>query len=113
MQEVEAVCDRVIIINKGKIVADDDTSLLRSKAGDAAVIIVEFDRQVQRNRLSGIPGVRSAAIVDGNIWKLTSGAGTDIRPAVFKFAVDEQLTVLSLSRESQSLEGIFRQLTST
>ena len=113
MQEVEAVCDRVIIINKGKIVADDDTSLLRQQAGDTSVIIVEFDRPADKNRLRSIPGVRKAVNTENHIWKLTATAGDDIRPAVFKFAIDEQLTVLSLSRETQSLEGVFRQLTSS
>jgi ABC-2 type transport system ATP-binding protein len=111
MQEVEAVCDRVIIINKGRIVADDDTSLLRRQAGDMQSVIVEFDRPVSAARLKSIPGVRHAASLNGNFWKLTAPASEDIRPAVFKFAVAEQLTVLSMNREEQSLEGIFRQLT--
>jgi ABC-2 type transport system ATP-binding protein len=101
----------VIIVNKGKIAADDDTSLLQRRAGDSADIIVEFDRPATKNKLLAIPGVKSAAHLDNNTWRLTSAAGDDIRPAVFRFAVDEQLTVLSLSRETRSLEGVFRQLT--
>ncbi|MFM2207405.1 MAG: hypothetical protein RL213_1380 [Bacteroidota bacterium] len=111
MQEVEAVCDRVIIVNKGKIVADDDTSLLQRRTGDSADIVVEFDRPALKEKLLAISGVRSAIHLDNNTWRLTSSAGEDIRPSVFRFAVDEQLTVLSLSRETRSLEGVFRQLT--
>ena len=111
MQEVEAICDRVIIINKGKIVANDTTALLQQRSGNSAVILVEFDREIPRDRLAAIPGVKQVAKVSGNTWRLTTASGEDARPAVFNFAVVEQLTVLSMTRETQSLEGVFQQLT--
>jgi ABC-2 type transport system ATP-binding protein len=110
MQEVEAICSRVIIINKGKIVADESTEILQ-KSGAENIIIVEFDKAPDNNALKNIAGLIKAELLKGNIWKITSDKGTDIRPAVFNFAVAQQLTVLSLHKEEQSIEDVFQQLT--
>ncbi|MDK2908525.1 MAG: gliding motility-associated transport system ATP-binding protein [Bacteroidales bacterium] len=110
MQEVEAVCDRVIIINKGKIVADDKTDNLSRYTGGARIISVEFDKKTDRRGLTGIPGVIKVQ-EEGNHYLLFSKGETDIRAAVFKYAVDHQLTVLSLSENQRSLEDIFREIT--
>ena len=72
MQEVEAICDRVIIINKGKIVADDSTALLQKRSGGTAVILVEFDRAVSEQKLLKIPGALRAANISDNCWKISS-----------------------------------------
>jgi ABC-2 type transport system ATP-binding protein len=111
MQEVEALCDRVIIVNKGKIVANDVTTVLQQRSGKTTLVTVEFDRQVTRQQLARISGLRDAVSTGDTTWKLTAGKGTDIRPAVFQFAVDEKLTVLSMSKEEQSLEDVFQELT--
>lgn len=111
MQEVEAICDRVIIINKGKLVADDATSVLQHRAGSAESIVIEFSETVTRTQLKSISGVRDVRHLEGNTWKLEAEQGTDIRPAVFQFAVASNLTVLSMNKEEQSLESVFRQLT--
>lgn len=111
MQEVEALCNRVIIINKGKIVANDDTTVLQQKAGSSGTVIAEFDREVSKQLLMKINGVKEAAPVSGNTWKLTEKPGVDCRPEIFRFAVEHQLTVLSLTKTSNSLENIFQQLT--
>jgi ABC-2 type transport system ATP-binding protein len=111
MQEVEAICDRVIIINKGKIVADESTSVLQQKSTAENVIIVEFDKVPDKNALQSILGVKKAEVQHRNIWKLTSAKEVDVRPDVFKFAVANQLTVLSLHKEEQSIEDVFQQLT--
>jgi ABC-2 type transport system ATP-binding protein len=111
MQEVEAICSRVIIINKGKIVADESTEILQQKSGIENIIIVEFDKAADKNALRNIPGVRKAELHKENIWRLISDKGNDIRPAVFNFAVANQLTVLSLQKQKQSIEDIFQQLT--
>jgi ABC-2 type transport system ATP-binding protein len=110
MQEVEAICSRVIIINKGKIVADESTEILQ-QSGAENIIVVEFDKAPDKNALKNISGIRKAEALKGNTWRLTSDKGTDIRPAVFNFAVANQLTVLSLHKEEQSIEDIFQQLT--
>ena len=113
MQEVEAICDRVIIINKGKIVADETTEIIQQKSGGENIVIAEFDRSVERIDLSCIQGVKRVMLVKGNTWKIYSNSQDDIRPAIFKFAVESQLMVLSLQKEEQSLEEVFHQLTRT
>lgn len=113
MQEVEAICSRVIIINKGKIVADDSTSLLRQKSQAGNITIVEFAGPVRKNELERIPGVASVENVSGNTWKIASGPQTDVRADVFKFAVEKNISVLSLQKSAQNIEEIFRELTRT
>lgn len=110
MQEVEAVCDRVIIINKGRIVADNKTSNLSRYTGGARIISVEFDRKPDLHGLKTIPGVLKV-VEEGNNYQIFSQGDTDIRAAVFKYAVDHRLTVLSLSENQRSLEDIFREIT--
>jgi ABC-2 type transport system ATP-binding protein len=111
MQEVEAICSRVIIINKGRIVADESTEILQQKSGVENIIIVEFDKAVENKLLQSIVGIKKAESLKENTWKLYSDKNVDIRPAVFNFAVAQQLTVLSLHKEEQSIEDIFQQLT--
>lgn len=110
MQEVEAVCDRVIIINQGKIVADDKTgNIISIKSRNR--IIVEFETEVKKELLEKIHGVTVAEKLNGNIWMLSSGNDTDIRPAINKFAAGNDLNILSLRKKEQKLEEIFHQLT--
>ena len=110
MQEVEAVCDRAIIIHQGKIVADDSTSNLSTiKTRD--VVTVEFGSAVEEKLLKAISGVMKVTKSGSNSWKLLSREGEDIRPLINKFAVDQKLTLLSLHREEQKLEDVFQQLT--
>jgi ABC-2 type transport system ATP-binding protein len=111
MQEVEAICNRVIIINKGKIIADDDTHVLQQRMEKEKVFIVEFDKPVSKSKLEQINGVASAENTGGNEWKIKSANNEDIRPHLFKYAVDNQLTVLKLNVEEYSLEEVFHKLT--
>jgi ABC-2 type transport system ATP-binding protein len=111
MQEVEALCNRVIIINKGKIVANDDTAVLQQNTGSSGTVIAEFDKEVAKHQLLKIAGVNDVQLVSGNTWTLTGKPGIDIRPEVFKFAVEQGLTVLSLNKSANTLENIFQQLT--
>lgn len=112
MQEVEAVCSRVIIIDKGRIIADEPigriSGLLSAKR---QVVNVEFDRDPGETELYGIPGVNKVVKTAENRWQIESASGSDIRPALFSFAVSRNITVLSLSQEESSLEEIFRSLT--
>lgn len=110
MQEVEAVCDRAIIIHKGKIVADDSTSNLSSlKTHD--IVTVEFGSPVEEKLLKAIPGVMKVTKTGTASWKLVSREGEDIRPMINQFAVEQKITLLSLLREVQKLEDVFQQLT--
>lgn len=110
MQEVEAICDRVIIIDRGRIVADDAAADLRS-SGTREAVEVELDGPVDRKLLLRIAGVRSAEQLDGHRWMLTAEAGTDVRAAVFQFAVDHKLKVLGLQKSERGLEAVFKELT--
>lgn len=111
MQEVEAICNRVIIINKGKIVADDNTNVLRQKMDIEKIFSVEFNRTVSKNDLMKIACVASAENVTGNEWKIKSKNNADIRQDLFKYAVNNNLTVLTLNVEEYSIEDVFHKLT--
>jgi ABC-2 type transport system ATP-binding protein len=112
MQEVEAICDRVIIINKGGIVADDESKNLTSN-NHAQVIRVEFDRQIEVNKINSIEYVNEVKRVDDNTWLIGSNSEKDIRPLIFEFAVSSNLNVLTIQKEEQRLEDVFKKLTSS
>ena len=111
MQEVEAICDRVIIINKGKIVADDKASNLASFFNKDTIIKVEFDQEVSKSQLLKINGVTAAELKESNTWHLSIDDSKEVRNSIFQFAVDQKLTVLTLQKETVKLEEVFKQLT--
>lgn len=112
MQEVEAVCNRVIIINNGKIVANDATSVLQhSQAQNKQILTVEFDKAPDSNALKNIPGVHAVTHLKENNWQIEAIIEEDIRPAVFQFAVQYNLAILTLQKEEQRLEDVFKHLT--
>lgn len=110
MQEVEAVCDKVIIINKGEIVANESTQNLQ-KNTSKQVYTVEFDASISKNSIKSISGVREVEQVSENTWKISSSEDRDIRKEIFDFAVQNKLSVLTLNKEEQKLEDVFKQLT--
>lgn len=110
MQEVEAICDKVIIINKGEIVANDDTKNLR-KHTSKQLITVEFDKEVLEGLLQTIGSIEKVKFLQNNTWLLSTSATEDIRKEIFDFAVANELTVLTLNREEQKLEDVFKELT--
>ncbi len=111
MQEVEAVCNRVIIINKGKIVADGQIADVKNGSLlHRQVVVAEFSSAVQLEQLCAIKGVRNATPV-GSLWELESESEKDIRPAIFQFAVEKGFTLLTLQEKQQNLENVFHQLT--
>ena len=112
MQEVEAICDRIIIINDGKIVADEKTSEIQSKVVKKQVIKVEFDASISKSKLTSISGVTSAQEVSDNVWLLESKTDKDIRKEISKFAQDNNILVLAMQKEEESLENVFKELTS-
>jgi len=110
MQEVEAICDRVIIINKGKIVADKKLDHLIS-AEKEQIIEVEFDFQIEEQAVAKIPHLKSYKNIHDFTWELTFESDKDMRPAVFDFAHDNGLKTLQLNQKNKNLETIFREIT--
>jgi ABC-2 type transport system ATP-binding protein len=110
MQEVEAVCNRVIIINKGEIVANDETKNLQ-KNSTRQIITVEFDTLSTSDKLKTIKGIDEVKHLGGNAWQLISTSTSDVRKEVFDFAVANKLSVLTLSKEEQRMEDVFKELT--
>jgi ABC-2 type transport system ATP-binding protein len=112
MQEVEAVCDRVIIVNDGKIVANDTTSVLQnSQLKNKQFITVEFDKEISLNALKNIQGVVDAKNIKGNTWQIETHSDKDLRSDIFQYAVQNGYAVLTLQKEEQRLEDVFKQLT--
>jgi len=112
MQEVEAVCNRVIIVNNGKIVANDITSVLQnSQSNNTQFITVEFDKETSLASLKNIEGIFDAKNIKGNIWQIEARTEKDIRTDIFQFAVKSGMAVLTLHKEEQRLEDVFKQLT--
>lgn len=110
MQEVEAICDRVIIINKGKIVTDKKLNNLIS-ADKEQIIEVEFDYQIEEQAIARIPHLKSYKNTHDFSWELTFVADKDMRPAVFDFAHDNGLKTLQLNQKNKNLEAVFREIT--
>ena len=111
MQEVEAICDRVIIINKGQIVANKTITELQKSKGNRKLITVEFDKKARKKELMKIGNVLEARELKGNKYQIFSDSNFDLRPAIFEFAVINKLTVLQMNIEEQKLESIFQELT--
>lgn len=110
MQEVEAMCDRVIIINKGEVVADKYLKDLRE--GQDQVVIVEFDYRVEDAFLLKLPKVSQVKNPVGFVYEITFSTKEDMRSHVFDFAHDNDLKILQLNQKNASLESLFRELTS-
>ena len=110
MQEVEAMCDRVIIINKGEIVADKKLKDLRNEKEQT--VIVEFDYRVEDAFLLKLPKAERVINTHDFIYEITFKTSEDMRSYVFDFAHDNQLKILQLNQKNASLESLFRELTS-
>ena len=111
MQEVEAICDRIIIIHKGKIVADDSTSNLHKAKNEEEVLIIGFNENVDIRPFQAIQNIKSIEKTDEKTIKISSQSGIDLRPAIFNLATELKLTIQTLQKQEQSLEEIFRQRT--
>ena len=110
MQEVEAICDRVIIINNGKIVVDKQLDKLIS-ADKEQIIEVEFDYKIEEEAVARMPHLKSYKNVHDFVWELTFLSDKDMRPAVFDFAHDNGLKTLQLNQKNKNLEAVFREIT--
>jgi ABC-2 type transport system ATP-binding protein len=114
MQEVEAICDRVIIIDKGRIIADEESGKIGSQIVEPAqTIIVEFDKQMSDKDLLKITGTDQLKNISGNTWLIQAHSDQDIRGEIFELAVSKGLKVLSLQKKQKSLEDVFRDLTNS
>lgn len=110
MQEVEAICDRVIIIDKGQIVADNKLDHLVA-ANKEQVIEVEFDYQVEQQLLAKLENISSYVNTHDMTWELTFITEKDMRPAIFDFANENGLKTLQLNQKNKNLEAVFREIT--
>lgn len=110
MQEVQALCDRVILINKGKLVADSSLSGLLNR-GSMATVVVEFETPVPLEELRLIAGAERVEETALNTYRITTSSEKDIRPEIFRFAADRNLSMVGLKQEKSSLENIFQELT--
>ena len=112
LQEVEAICDRVIIINQGKILADDKSASLKEKgAGIFRTIHVELDAAADPEIWKKLPAIQNVKPLEGNQFLLETSEKSDIRGEIFNLAVNQGLTILSLSMKEKSLEDLFREIT--
>lgn len=111
MQEVEAICKRAIIINHGKIVADDATENLSKHTFNKVIITVEFDKSIDTANLKSITGVLKVRNVKDNIWEVETDNKNDLRPEITKFAASKGLSILTIFKEEEKLEKVFQELT--
>ena len=110
MQEVEAMCSKVIIINGGQIIANDNIGLLKTNFSSFISILVEFSSELEKSKILQIEGVTSAENKGGNSWKIQSN-NTQLRQQISQFALSNNIEILELSTDKNSLEDIFRNLT--
>ena len=110
MQEVEAICDRIIIIDKGKIVADTKLEKLVSESA-TQIIEVEFDQEVKETQIATIENISSYSKNNNTLWELTFATDKDMRPVVFDFATANGLKTLQLNQKNKNLETVFREVT--
>ncbi len=110
MQEVEAICDRVIIIDHGKIVTDKKLDKLVAEEKEQ-IIEIEFDKTIDPNLLTNLANIKTYKNTNDNLWLLTFNTEEDMRPKIFDFAHDNGLKTLQISLKSKNLEQIFREKT--
>lgn len=111
MQEVEAVCDRVIIINNGKLIADSPTKDLQKIWKDKEIIYVEFKEDVDPKDIKNIKGIESVEKINSHNFKIISDSDSKIREMIYDFSKDNKLTLIELRSEELKLEDVFQKLT--
>lgn len=112
MQEVEALCDRVVIISGGQLVADSPLTELRAQAEGGLTVVAEFETDLaDAEGLQQLPGVQTVERIAPGQYRITAETGTDLRASVFRLAADRGLTLVGLRQQASNLEGIFRELT--
>ena len=111
MQEVEAMCSRVLIINRGKIIADKSTKDLKRSFSEQDLLEIEFDKEIEVSKLEkAFPSI-SIDFKGNNKYRITNSTGEDIRAKLFEWAVKNELSILSQREIENNLEDVFKQLT--
>lgn len=110
MQEVEAICDRVIIIKNGKLVANAKASELQSK-DKSQVVFVEFDAELSRNRLAKVQGITQVEAISNTTFLVKSNTKIDLRKTIAAYAQEENLLILTIRKEEKTLEEVFKEYT--
>ena len=113
LQEVEALCDRVVIINRGRLVADSQLSRLRQENSQTGKIRVAFEEGPTADQLKQLPGVTRVVSVSSNEWELETGEPDELKKLLLTLALQNNWNIVSLQSKNQSLEEIFRSLTSS
>ena len=111
MQEVQALCDRVMIINQGSIVANDTIETLQNRISGENVVTVEFLQAVEKSLLSKIKNITKVTPLSKTTFSLSSALKNDIRADVFNFAVEQKLVILEMRKEVYSVADVFQELT--
>ena len=111
MQEVTAICDRVVIINQGQVAADSEVSALTNLNKAEVITIAEFENAIDITLFKAIPAITKVEPLPENRYRLHSERGQDIRAAVFNLAAAQNWSLIGLRQEENSLENIFKQLT--
>ncbi len=111
MQEVEAICSRAVIIDKGNIVANSSVEQLKSGTKDD-VLIVTFDKQVESSLLKAMKNVNAVTPIKDNTWQVQSEDGNALRNELVKLSLDNDLTIMEMKQDGSSLENVFKQFTS-
>lgn len=113
MQEVESLCDRIIILNRGRIVADESLETLKKKSSRNDYLLVEFEAQIEKEWLQGLDQVSAVISMSGGMsrWKIETGRPDVARNALMRLSLEKNIHIISLQSESGSLENIFQSLT--
>lgn len=111
MQEVEAICDRVIIVNKGKIIANENTKELSSKISSENSIEFELEHDIDEAKIKSIKGVKEVFKLNSNQFKVVQESDADVRNELMQLIIQENNTILNLQKTDSKLEDIFKQLT--
>ena len=111
MQEVEAICDRVVLIDNGRIKADDSIENIQKASGKGQVIYVEFDTDINDKVLKSVKGVSNTRRLEGNTWLIESDVDIDIRKDLSKAVQREDNVILTMRLEEMSMEEVFKKLT--
>lgn len=111
LQEVEAICDRVLIINKGELVADDKLSNLQKGNKEKHLLVIQFKESIEKSLLEKIDGVTNVEQSNNNSFKLSTADPEKVRKQILELALLHNLNIVSLQSENQSLEEVFRSLT--
>lgn len=110
MQEVQAVCDRAIIIHQGKIVADDTLERLQAVHTNT-IISIEFSENITAHQLKGLPGVKEIREISPLKWELVTSHPDEVKKSLWELALQNKLNIVSLHSNKAMLEDVFRKLT--